>query len=136
MEWRLGGSPRASIMKASRARAEAEWNASTINGSRRRRNGILHNELLYTGRITYNRQRFVKDPETGKRIARPNPEHEWVTRGGSRTSHHRRRSMGAGPSDRAAVLVAMGQQAAEQEAPTLRSSQVRTLRRWHDDQQR
>jgi Recombinase len=39
-----------------------QWNASTINGNRQRRNGILNNEL-YTGRITYNRQRFVKDPE-------------------------------------------------------------------------
>ena len=55
-----------------------QWNASTINGSRQRRNGILNNEL-YLGRITYNRQRFVKDPETGKRVSRPNPEHEWVT---------------------------------------------------------
>ena len=53
-----------------------QWNASTINGSRQRRNGILNNEL-YIGRITYNRQRFVKDPDTGKRTARPNPEHEW-----------------------------------------------------------
>ena len=53
------------------------WNASTINGSRQRRNGILNNEL-YTGTITYNRQRFVKDPETGKRTSRLNPEHEWV----------------------------------------------------------
>ena len=53
------------------------WNASTINGSRLRRNGILNNEL-YLGRITYNRQRFIKDPETGKRISRLNPEHEWV----------------------------------------------------------
>ncbi len=35
------------------------WNASTINGSRQRRNGILNNEL-YLGRITYNRQRFVR----------------------------------------------------------------------------
>ena len=56
-----------------------QWNASTINGNRQRRNGVLNNEL-YIGRITYNRQRFVKDPETGKRIARPNPEHEWVTK--------------------------------------------------------
>src|SRR5215831_7099684 len=56
-----------------------QWNASTINGNRRRRNGVLNNEL-YTGRITYNRQRFVKDPETGKRTARPNPEREWVTK--------------------------------------------------------
>jgi site-specific DNA recombinase len=55
-----------------------QWNASTINGSRQRRNGILNNEL-YRGRITYNRQRFIKDPETGKRIGRPNPEHEWIT---------------------------------------------------------
>ena len=53
------------------------WNASTINGSRQRRNGILNNEL-YRGRITYNRQRFVKDPETGKRVARPNPEDQWI----------------------------------------------------------
>ena len=53
-----------------------QWNASTINGSRQRRNGILNNEL-YIGRITYNRQRFVKDPDTGKRTARLNPEHEW-----------------------------------------------------------
>jgi hypothetical protein len=55
------------------------WNASTINGSRQRRNGILNNEL-YLGRITYNRQRFVKDPETGKRVSRLNPEHEWISR--------------------------------------------------------
>ena len=54
------------------------WNASTINGSRQRRNGILNNEL-YRGHIIYNRQRFVKDPETGKRVSRPNPESEWVT---------------------------------------------------------
>ncbi len=54
-----------------------QWNASTINGSRQRRNGILNNEL-YIGHITYNRQRFVKDPETGKRVSRLNPEHEWV----------------------------------------------------------
>jgi DNA invertase Pin-like site-specific DNA recombinase len=55
------------------------WNASTINGSRQRRNGILNNEL-YLGRITYNRQRFVKDPDTGKRVSRLNPENLWVTK--------------------------------------------------------
>lgn len=53
------------------------WNASTINGSRQRRNGILNNEL-YRGWIIYNRQSFVKDPETGKRQSRPNPESQWV----------------------------------------------------------
>ncbi len=55
------------------------WNASTINGSRQRRNGILNNEL-YLGRIIYNRQRFIKDPETGKRRSRLNPEHEWIVK--------------------------------------------------------
>lgn len=54
-----------------------QWNASTINGSKQRRNGILNNEL-YTGTITYNRQRFVKDPDTGKRVSRMNPERDWV----------------------------------------------------------
>ena len=33
---------------------------------------------MYIGKIVWNRQRFVKDPNTGKRQARPNPEEEWV----------------------------------------------------------
>ena len=53
------------------------WNASTINGNRKRRNGILNNEL-YLGRIIYNRQMFVKDPDTGRRQSRLNPENLWV----------------------------------------------------------
>ncbi len=53
------------------------WNASTIGGSRTRRNGILQNDL-YAGRIIWNRQSFVKDPETGKRISRPNPRDQWM----------------------------------------------------------
>ena len=54
-----------------------QWNASTIHGSRQRRNGILNNEL-YVGRLVWNRQRFVKDPDTGKRQSRLNPAKEWV----------------------------------------------------------
>jgi len=54
------------------------WNASTIDGSRKRLNGILQNEL-YAGRIIWNRQRFIKDPETGKRISRENPREQWMT---------------------------------------------------------
>ncbi len=52
------------------------WNASALLGSAKRRNGILNNEL-YRGTIVYNRQRFIKDPDTGKRVARENPESEW-----------------------------------------------------------
>ena len=54
------------------------WGPSTIYGNWRRGTGILNNEL-YVGRLVWNRQRFVKDPQTGKRIAKPNPESEWIT---------------------------------------------------------
>ncbi len=53
------------------------WSASTINGNAKRGNGIVNN-ALYTGRIVFNRQSFVKDPQTGRRQARPNPPSEWI----------------------------------------------------------
>ncbi|AZG78428.1 recombinase family protein [Methylocystis rosea] len=52
------------------------WNASTINGNMLRGNGILNNEL-YAGRLVWNKVRMVKDPDTGKRISRPNAESDW-----------------------------------------------------------
>jgi site-specific DNA recombinase len=48
------------------------WNASTIQGSAQRGNGILLNEL-YVGEIVWNKVSMVKDPATGKRLSRPNP---------------------------------------------------------------
>ena len=54
------------------------WSPSTIYGNWRRGTGILNNEL-YIGKMVWNRQHFVKDPKTGKRQARPNPEEKWVT---------------------------------------------------------
>ncbi len=54
----------------------AAWNASTINGSVGRHNGIIQNPL-YAGEIVWNRVRMLKDPSTGRRISRPNPESEW-----------------------------------------------------------
>lgn len=53
------------------------WNASTINGSRKRANGILNN-TLYIGRPVYNKSHKVRDPSNGRRINRPNPEGDWV----------------------------------------------------------
>ena len=50
----------------------ALWSPSTIHGNPKRGLGILRNEL-YVGRMVWNRQRFLKDPDTGKRVARPNP---------------------------------------------------------------
>ena len=53
------------------------WGPSTIHGNPQRGNGILNNEL-YVGRLVWNRQRFVKDPDTDKRVSRQNPPAEWV----------------------------------------------------------
>lgn len=55
------------------------WSPSTIHGHAGRGTGILNNEL-YIGRLVWNRQRFLKDPDTGNRVARPNPRSEWITK--------------------------------------------------------
>ena len=55
----------------------SEWGPSTIHGNPKRGVGILNNEL-YIGRLVWNRLRYLKDPDTGKRVSRPNPESEWV----------------------------------------------------------
>jgi site-specific DNA recombinase len=55
----------------------ALWSPSTIHGSAERGIGVLHNEL-YIGRLVWNRQRFLKDPDTGKRVSRMNPLSEWI----------------------------------------------------------
>lgn len=52
------------------------WDKSTIHGNPKRGTGVLNNEL-YIGRLVWNRQSFVKDPQTGKRQARPNPPEDW-----------------------------------------------------------
>jgi site-specific DNA recombinase len=57
----------------------ALWSPSTIHGSAERGIGILHNEL-YVGRLVWNRQRFLKDPDTGKRVPRMNPPSQWITK--------------------------------------------------------
>lgn len=53
----------------------AHWNASSISGSAKRENGMLRNPL-YIGKIVWNRQRMIRDPETGRRIGRSNDEGE------------------------------------------------------------
>ena len=57
----------------------ALWSPSTIHGNATRGIGILYNEL-YVGRMVWNRQRFLKDPDTGKRVARPNPRSAWIVK--------------------------------------------------------
>ncbi|QCO57846.1 recombinase family protein (plasmid) [Pseudorhodobacter turbinis] len=53
------------------------WGTSTLHGNRERGTGILNNEL-YIGRQIWNRLAYVKDPDTGKRVSRLNPEADWV----------------------------------------------------------
>ncbi|HWM82040.1 MAG TPA: recombinase family protein [Pseudolabrys sp.] len=55
----------------------SEWGPSTIHGNPKRGVGILNNEL-YVGKLVWNRLRYIKDPDTGKRVSRLNPESEWV----------------------------------------------------------
>ena len=52
------------------------WGDTTIRGQAQRGTGLLNN-ALYVGRLEWNRCSYVKDPRTGKRVARPNPREKW-----------------------------------------------------------
>lgn len=53
------------------------WNDSTIRGNRIISSGILNCEL-YNGVIRWNRQKKLKNPDTGRFAYRLNPESEWI----------------------------------------------------------
>lgn len=53
------------------------WLDTTIRGHAARGTGILRNEL-YIGRLVWNRLRYSKDPDTGRRLSRLNAKSEWV----------------------------------------------------------
>ena len=79
-EYAAGRSPRAivgDLNKDGIPGPRGTWGASTVYGNAQRGTGILNNEL-YVGRLVWNRQRFIKDPVTGRRQARPNPPEAWV----------------------------------------------------------
>jgi site-specific DNA recombinase len=82
-DFAAGHSPQAIAhrLNAERVRSPrgASWSSSAIYGDVKRGTGILANEL-YAGRLIWNRQRFIKDPTTGKRVTRLNPKAEWVTK--------------------------------------------------------
>jgi DNA invertase Pin-like site-specific DNA recombinase len=52
------------------------WVTSAIYGSPDKGTGLLNNEL-YRGRYIWNRSKWVKDPDTGKRQRLERPEAEW-----------------------------------------------------------
>ena len=53
------------------------WAESSLRGNRRLGTGVLNNEF-YIGRMVWNRQRRMKNPHTGGRVLRLNPQSEWV----------------------------------------------------------
>ncbi len=55
------------------------WSDTTIRGHVKRGTGLVNNEL-YVGRLIWNRLRYIKDPSTGKRVSRLNPESEWIVK--------------------------------------------------------
>jgi site-specific DNA recombinase len=80
-EFAAGKSPRAIATDLNRDGIPGpfghSWGDTTIRGHASRGNGIVNNEL-YIGMLVWNRQRFIKDPNTGKRVSRPNPDVKWI----------------------------------------------------------
>ena len=54
------------------------WAATAVAGDVRRGIGILVNPI-YAGRLVWNRSRWVKHPDTGRRVRQERPRAEWVT---------------------------------------------------------
>lgn len=80
-EYASGKSPRAICRDLNREGVAGPrggiWRVSTVIGNAKRLNGTLNNPI-YIGRLAFNRQSFRKDPETGKRQARGNPQDQWI----------------------------------------------------------
>ncbi len=55
------------------------WTWTALHGSPRLGTGILNNRL-YIGEVIWNKFRWEKDPETGKRVPRLRPREEWIVR--------------------------------------------------------
>lgn len=74
-DYAAGKGPRAIAKALNAERIPApdgrHWNDTTIRGQRDRGTGILNNPV-YVGRLEWNRTSYVKDPRTGKRVARIN----------------------------------------------------------------
>ena len=80
-EFANGASPRAIAQRLNADGVPAAttgtlWTDSSLRGHAGRGTGILNNEL-YIGRRVWNRQRFMKNPETGKRVTRISPPEDW-----------------------------------------------------------
>ena len=74
-EYAAGRSPQAITTQLNKEQVPGPrggpWRHTTIRGHITRGTGVLNNEM-YIGRLVWNRQRFVKDPATGRRRSRRN----------------------------------------------------------------
>jgi site-specific DNA recombinase len=61
------------------SRRRGGWHPSAIGGDPKRGIGILNNEA-YIGLRVWNRSRWIKDPDTGKRRQVARPKSEWIVR--------------------------------------------------------
>ena len=80
-EFAAGNAPRA-IARAlnadgNRGPSGRPWRDTTIRGHATRRTGILRNDL-YMGRLVWNKQTYVRDPASGKRVARVRNQDERI----------------------------------------------------------
>src|SRR5262245_61838231 len=80
-EFAAGKSPRAIARDLNRENIKGPsgkpWRDTTIRGHATRRTGILRNDL-YAGRLLWNKQAYRRNPDTGKRIARPRQHGEHI----------------------------------------------------------
>jgi site-specific DNA recombinase len=81
-EYIAGRSPRAIATGLNRdgiaSSRGSTWAMTAIRGDLRRGIGILANPI-YVGRQVWNRSRWIKHPDTGRRVRQERPRDEWVT---------------------------------------------------------
>jgi site-specific DNA recombinase len=77
-----GEGPRAIARDLNRRRVPGPggrlWGDTTIRGHAKKGTGLINNEL-YTGRRIWNRSKWIKNPDTGRRVQRLNAPSEWKT---------------------------------------------------------
>lgn len=82
-EYHAGRSPRDIAERLNRAGVKPprgkDWLASSLIGNVQRGSGVLGN-VLYDGKLVWNRVTMRKDPRTGLRVSRVNPESEWIVK--------------------------------------------------------
>ncbi|WP_411841086.1 recombinase family protein, partial [Shinella zoogloeoides] len=54
----------------------SDWSPSAIYGWASRGSGILRNSI-YVGHLVWNKNKMIKNPDTGKRVSRQNPPEDW-----------------------------------------------------------